>query len=217
MIEATLLYGSKARGDHDRFSDTDLLGISSNGKISKPFDRFGVSFHIYPRGWLVEQARMGALFLFHLVQEAKIIYDPLNIFDEIKSEFRLRESYADQILTGSQVVLSIMSINEIKFNNDIRRRYFWGIRTALMAKGAQLGIPSFSASALERVSKIDGLALHIQTRETASFAECKRLGRMVIECVQSDVGRIESDGHLHENLKSGGGLGWVVAREIEYL
>jgi hypothetical protein len=219
MIEAILLYGSKARGDHDRFSDTDLLGISTKGPILKPFDDFGMSFHIYPKAWLTEQAEAGSLFLLHLVNEAKVVHDPSNSFQRVTSHFSYKDSYSEQILLGNQVVAAILSLPESRFTDKLRRRYFWGLRTALMAESAHLRSPAFSACALESLSKIDGLALHIQTRSDASFAECRRMGRMVLEHTSQYIEGFEIGNHSEvlDRLVSSGGIGAVVAGELDYV
>ena len=181
MIEAVILYGSKARNDHDRFSDTDLLGIASSGSIEKPFDDFGVSFHVYPEEWLVKEARSGAIFLLHIITEAIPIFDPYGKLSKLKKEFNYKDTYRKDGEIGCRIVAATLDLTEREFTPAMRRRYFWGLRTALMADAAERRSPTFSAKSLENSLDLAGLALHIQTRADASLAECQRFGRLVNE------------------------------------
>lgn len=218
MINAVLLYGSKARGDHDRFSDTDLLGILPSGPIKKAFDEFGVSFHLYPQDWLEREALEGSLFLLHLVSEAKVVFDPSLVFDRISSAFSYKPSYLGEIMTGCRVISAILALNEAEFSGRLRRRYFWGLRTALMAEAADQKTPHFSASALEKFSGIQNLSLHIQTRDDASFAECRRFGERVLDRMSQYVGSyslVDRRQNLQELLASGG-VGSAFGAELLY-
>ena len=217
MREGILLYGSKARSDHERFSDTDLLGISSDATISKPFDQFGLSFHVYPKIWMMQEAQNGSLFLLHIVKEAKAIYDPQNILLDLRGEFRFKDSYLSDIELGCRVVSAALGVAEAEFTSRIRRRYFWGLRTALMAEAAQKRSPRFSAGSLEKSSGIEGLASHIQGRSDASFSECREMGERMLKHSSQYVGHFSpADRENLEVLLGRRGVGSVAAGEILY-
>lgn len=218
MIKAVILYGSKARNDHDRFSDTDLLGISGSGQIQKPYDSHGISFHVYPEEWLTNEAQGGSIFLLHIVSEAIAIFDPFDKLSKLRSEFRYRDSYRDEGEIGSRVVSAVLDLDDAEFTSVMRKRYFWGLRTALMADAAERRLPTFSAKSLENASGISGLALHIQTRADASLAECRRFGSQVVErlgmfSIPSSIADRESNLRF---LFDFGGMGTASAAEIIY-
>jgi len=218
MIDAILLYGSRARGDGDQGSDTDLLGVTKFGKIRKPYDQSGVSFHIYPEVWLRSSAAGGSIFLLHLVSEAKVIFDPNFVFSEIRSAFKYKESYVEEIEVGCRVISALRYIKGIEFTNRLRRRYFWGLRTALMAAGAQKRTPCFSGSSLEKMSEILGLEEHIKAREIASFVECKEFAEKVLEYCRAEANFSDFEDR-EENLRAllaKSGMASLVGAEILY-
>lgn len=218
MIKSIILYGSKARGDHDRFSDTDLMGVSDFDDIQKPFDQLGVSLHLYPHSWLQVEAKSGSLFLLHIATEAVPMFDPSNVLDGLRSDFQYRPNYIAEREMGSRVISAAINLEEEAFTSVMRRRYFWGLRTALMADLAEKRTPKFSAQALEKYSGLLGLALHIQTRSDASLPECQRFGSAVLK----HLGTFEmfaSDEDKKNNVRylfGVGGVGTATAAEIIY-
>lgn len=218
MINAILLYGSKARGDHNRFSDTDLLGVSSSGPISKPYDESGLSFHVYPHPWLQAQAAGGSLFLLHIVTEAKVVFDPSSVLDELQTLFKYKDTYQDDVEVGSRVIAALKDVNNEIFTNKLRRRYFWGLRTALMAAGAQQRAPSFSGEALERLSNIAGLEAHIKSRDSATMSECKIFADKALSYL-GFTSRFSNEEDRKENLRAllaKPGMASLVGAEILY-
>ncbi len=218
MIEALILYGSKARQDHDRFSDTDLLGIVNSDRISKPYDDLGVSLHLYPYDWLLNRSKEGALFLLHLTTEAIPIFDPKCLLNDISENFRFKISYKSEIEAGCRIVQAITHLKNEHFDENLRRRYFWGIRTSLIAASAEQRIANFSSRNLEEFSKIDGLSLHIQTRANASLAECQRFGKLLIDYFRlngTNLEPISSDLNIKKLLNIDG-VGNRTARELIY-
>uniref|UniRef100_UPI0025CC24ED hypothetical protein n=1 Tax=Novosphingobium sp. TaxID=1874826 RepID=UPI0025CC24ED len=188
------------------------------GDIKKPFDQLGVSFHVYPKKWLVDEAKIGSLFLLHLVNEAIPVFDPNDVLTMLRETFVYKKSYREIYEIGARVVAAAISVNEIDFSPILRRRYFWGLRTALMAEAAERRCPTFSAKALETSSSIPGLALHIQTRGNASISECQRFGLQLIEMAGlSEV--ITNVNRKNENLQflfEMGGVGTAIAGEVMY-
>ncbi|KXU30238.1 hypothetical protein A0J57_21085 [Sphingobium sp. 22B] len=218
MIKAVILYGSKARSDHDRFSDTDLIGVSNSDEIEKPFDQLGVSLHLYPHEWLTREAKGGSLFLLHIVTEAVAMFDPFDVLSGLRSDFQYRDSYHADAEIGSRIVSAVMELEDREFTPIMRKRYFWGLRTALMADAAEKRLPKFSAKALESASKISGLSLHIQTRTDATLAECRRFGAQVLERLGVFQAPVDNEAR-EENLRflfGLGGVGTATAAEIIY-
>ena len=73
-ISAILLFGSRAREDNGRGSDTDLLLISPPG--TPQHKSIGhLSMFFYPWEKLTNDAREGDLFVCHIVREAKPVFD----------------------------------------------------------------------------------------------------------------------------------------------
>lgn len=218
MIDAVIFYGSRARNDGDPGSDTDLLGVSKEGLIQKTYDDLGVSFHVYPLQWLLAQSEGGALFLLHLTTEATAIFDPDNLLRQIKDRFRFKDSYQTEMEIGARVAIATTNGNSREFRPASRIRYFWGVRTALMAAAADRGVPAFSAKALQDFCQIEGLANHIHTRRTASFQECREIGRRVftkLEGLPADLLSQDASENLRALLRFGG-LGAVTAGSLIY-
>jgi hypothetical protein len=221
VLTAILLYGSKARNDDEHLSDTDLLGVSRGGRIVKSYDNGGLSLHVYPKDWLFEQCSLGSLFMFHISLEAKPVYDPEGVLDEIRGRFVSKQSYTRDVEMGARMMLAASRVTANLFETKFRRRYFWGLRTALMSASAAFARPVFSASGLEKFCEIDGLALHIRMRNTAAIEECRVIGGQVIQFLNAVSGKVIGtfDGDPEENLRTllrFGGLASVTAGEIIY-
>jgi len=207
MIEAIVLYGSKARADGSIDSDTDLLGIARSGKIQKTYDDKGLSFHSYPLQWLIDEAAQGQLFLLHIAIEAVAIFDPMGHLDTVRQSFVYKESYANDVELGLRILYAVAELDESAFHDRIRSRYFWGLRTSLMAWAADERHPAFASESLERLSKIEGLASHIRHRRVASLNECKMFCRKVIEGLAlrgAKIAQESNEENIHQLLESGG-------------
>ena len=217
-IESVLLYGSRARGDEGRHSDVDLLGIVSSDKIVKPFDDNGISFHLYPFSWLMESAENGALFLLHIVNEAVPLSDPKALLDRLKEAFVYKSSYLADKELGCRIIAAVANLPEDRFTGTIRRRYFWGVRPALMAMSADQRSPTFSAESLESRFSLHGLADHIHGRANARPAECRHFGREVFNRAMGQA--LWNDEHSVaanlDFLMGLGGLATATAGEIIY-
>jgi hypothetical protein len=218
MIEAIILYGSRARRDSATGSDADLLGISANGRIEKTYEDQGVSFHVYPLAWMLTQAAKGSLFLLHINLEASAVFDPRSLLENIRKAFQYKESYLEDLEIGARVVMAMTRQAGKEFTPVQRTRYFWGLRTAIMAAAANEGTPVFSGRALEEFAKVDGLADHIHARGSASFGECRDFGRRVVENLTGAPPHILAQ-EPAENLRAllrFGGIAAVTAGSIVY-
>ena len=91
------LFGSAARGDHDPFSDWDLLIVMDDQaalrSLKAHYDKNGWSCTAYTWRRLQDAANQGSLFVQHLKQEAKIIRDPSDQLAALMDKYTTRASY----------------------------------------------------------------------------------------------------------------------------
>lgn len=217
-VSSLLLYGSRARGDEARSSDVDLLGIVTGTSIEKSFDQSGVSLHLYPFEWMVNEARAGSLFMLHIAYEAVPIFDPLGYLDEIREAFVFKASYRADVELGCRIVAAVVALKKGNHTRRMMRRYFWGVRTALMAAAAEERSPLFSATSLEERFTIPGLASHIRDRANATPEDSERYGSAVYQRLMGRPIALDEHG-VEDNLRFIFGLGGVAtatAGEIIY-
>lgn len=172
--EVLILYGSRARGDAGSDADVDLLLATSAARPETPVERMGVSLHRYPGCWLIEQASQGDLFAYHIGHEGVPLQDGDGFLLRLREAFRRRQSYAHD---ARNALLVSRLLTEIDWGTDVylKRRFFWGVRTCLIASTAETGPPVFSAKMLEHRCSLDGLADLLRRRSSASFEECRTL------------------------------------------
>lgn len=168
-ISAILLFGSRARGDNSRGSDTDLLLISPPD-TPKHKSIGHLSMFFYPWEKLISDACNGDLFVCHIVREAKPLFDPLGQLDQLRSQFRLRTSYAREITHARDLGWFLDRHAGVLNSNLVVRRMVWCIRTILIAQLAERGTPAFAPAALAATapSAADLLASRHQRRLDAT-------------------------------------------------
>ena len=76
------------------------------------------------------------MFLFHITTEAVPIFDPNGQLDQIKNNFAFKESYNNEVEIAVRIMAAVESLNEDEFSDKIQTRYFWRLRTAIMAAAA---------------------------------------------------------------------------------
>jgi len=142
-VSAILLFGSRAREDNSRGSDTDLLLVSPPG--TPQHKSIGhLSMFFYPWEKLKADARDGDLFVCHIVREAKPVFDPLSQLDQLRSQFRLRTSYAREITHALDLGRFLDRHAGALNSNVVVRRMVWCVRTILIARLAERGTPVFA-------------------------------------------------------------------------
>jgi hypothetical protein len=142
-VSAILLFGSRAREDNSRGSDTDLLLVSPPG--TPQHKSIGhLSMFFYPWEKLMADARDGDLFVCHIVREAKPVFDPLSQLDQLRSQFKLRTSYAREIAHARDLGWFLDRYPGALNSNVVVRRMVWCIRTILIARFAERGTPVFA-------------------------------------------------------------------------
>lgn len=146
-VSAILLFGSRARADHARGSDTDLLLVApSDTPRHKSIGHLSMFF--YPWAKLLADAENGDLFVCHIVREAKPIFDPADRLAILRQHFRLRSSYAREIgLARDLGWLLDRHAGELPSPLAVKR-IIWCVRTILIARLAERGTPLFAPADL---------------------------------------------------------------------
>lgn len=146
-ISAIMLFGSRARGDNSSGSDTDLLLVGPPG--APRHKSIGhLSMFFYPWEKLASDARDGDLFVCHIVQEAKVVFDPSGQLEKLRALFRLRKSYSLEIERACDLGWFIDRHVNALASQATLRRMVWCIRTILIAQLAERGTPVFAPAAL---------------------------------------------------------------------
>ncbi|WP_026621593.1 putative nucleotidyltransferase (plasmid) [Ensifer sp. WSM1721] len=152
-VTAVFLFGSHARGDQDARSDTDLLMVTTEDA-----PRHSVTGHLstsfYQLLDLRRRARDGDLFVCHIVREGKALYDPEAQLEELRSKFRLRQSYDAEIQQATDLGWFLFHYGAAVANSSlVNRRIAWCVRTILISRSAEIGSPVFSTSGLAEFAK----------------------------------------------------------------
>lgn len=164
-IVCLLLYGSRARGDHDAHSDVDLTAITSNHAPERVTIGRTTTM-AYPLDHALRAARSGGLFAYHLVSEAKVLFETEPVFARIQRAFRFRDDYTPVIRMCSEAGWFLLrhqdrAVNTRKFNLAVA----CCTREMLIARAATERSPVFSA---------DGLAEFVRCSTVASVIRSKR-------------------------------------------
>ena len=146
-----LVYGSFARNDSNKSSDVDLLSISKD-QYSKKIVKNNVNLTVYPYLTLKKMASNGALFIYHLKEESKILYDDKFLFSELFSNsFVLKSCYAEEKFFSKELLKKICKLypdlENFKFANS---KIAWCLRTHFAAIGAELRLPIFSRNEIDK-------------------------------------------------------------------
>lgn len=150
-IAAVLLFGSLARQDNKRGSDTDILLVSEEQK-PRHISVGHLSMFFYPWRKLQDDAREGDLFVCHIVREAKALFDPETRLDQLRSVFRLRESYRREIALATDLGWFLLRYGTDINSALVAKRMIWCARTILIARSAEAGNPIFAPHALSDFS-----------------------------------------------------------------
>ncbi|TBY65761.1 nucleotidyltransferase domain-containing protein [Rhizobium leguminosarum bv. viciae] len=162
-IEAIFLYGSWARGDQGEKSDNDLLMVTDEGRSYHVTDGHH-SMTYYPLAALKEMARQGDLFVYHIVLEAKSVFDPNGILEILRGVFRAKESYRVEISHGGDLGWYLVHHHQSLSPTLVAKRIAWSVRTILIAKSAMLGRPVFAPDTLVSLSTFRETKQLIATR-----------------------------------------------------
>ncbi len=209
-----LLYGSKARGDAHGGSDVDLLLALDGEDLAAPTNTHGVSLHRYPKGWLEQSARSGTLFSYHVAFEGIALEDQGDFLGRLRSLFTTKASYQEELVLGA-LVMKLLLQKDWGPNFAARQRFFWALRTVLIAASTRAGPPRFAADTLERLVGVPGVAALIDTREVAPFENCQRIGlRVLATFALSALGDLSGQA-LRDHLMAKGGIARDSVRVLE--
>ncbi|MFC7514091.1 nucleotidyltransferase domain-containing protein [Herbaspirillum sp. GCM10030257] len=151
-IDTLILYGSCAREDEDAESDIDLFALTT-AEDHNMVVKQKVNLAIYPLKLALNMAENGDLFLLHIVEEGKVIYDSEGHFDKLRSSFSYRSTYRSEIIKASDLGWTLIELAPNSNNHTlINRRMAWCVRTILIAMCAEKRTPRFSASSLAKYS-----------------------------------------------------------------
>lgn len=154
-IAALLLYGSRARGDHDDDSDVDLLAIGASHHGGRPAG----AIPVYPLDHVLRRARSGDLFALHLVAEGRVVFEREPVFVKLQRAFCFRADYGPVIRQASDVGWFLVHhrdevADEVRFN----QRMAWCAHTMIAARAANERRPLFAARALARYAGSDAVS-----------------------------------------------------------
>ena len=153
-IVCLLLYGSRARGDHDAHSDIDLAAITSNNTPERvTIGRTATMAD--PLDHVLRVARSGGLFAYHIVSEAKVVFETEPVFERIQQAFRFRDDYTPVIRMCSEAGWFLLrhherAVNARKFNQAMA----WCTREMLIARAATERLPDLLGRRPRRVRRV---------------------------------------------------------------
>jgi len=167
--DCLILYGSCARGDQKVGSDVDMLAIT-NERQYRMIVKNNVNLACYPKKLIFGIARAGELFALHLVKEGVPIFDPSGLFDQFKQEFRIKNSYQNELSNAIDLGWYLVARHkEIGNKTLVNRRITWCVRTILIAEAATCGNFIFSTKALMEFSKNDNIFELISLKDGQSL------------------------------------------------
>ncbi|WP_298813253.1 nucleotidyltransferase domain-containing protein [uncultured Roseibium sp.] len=170
-ILAAALYGSRARGDQNEVSDTDLLLITDDGQI-KHKSASNLSLSFYPSSDLKNRAQEGDLFLFHVLSEGETLYDPLSLFVELKSIFQFKSSYNSEVNRANEIAWFIVKCSyELLSTPVLPKRIAWCVRTILISLSANRGCPVFSPVKLDQFHQGYNVLNLIRAKDAKSISQ----------------------------------------------
>ncbi|WP_421291811.1 nucleotidyltransferase domain-containing protein [Aeromonas taiwanensis] len=135
-LQCLILFGSHARGDVDKNSDLDLLGID-NTTQHKTISVNKVNLSLYTHDNLIEMAKNGDSFLLHLIKEGKCLFGE-DKFDVIKESFKYKDN--KKYLNDAKAAYYLASkIHDSQYDVPsskwwlANKRISWCVRTILIS------------------------------------------------------------------------------------
>ena len=174
---ALAIFGSAARGDSDIFSDQDLLIVSDNEstlrEMKSSYEAVGWSCTTYTWSRLQHAADQGSLFVQHLKQESRVLWDPSSRLAQILDQYSTNGSYKGVSDGASTLVgnltqhLPLCDVGPM-WTMDV---LFVAFRSLAVANLADNGIYAFSNSEI-----IDGLTIvgRIKNEDKQKMSDLRR-------------------------------------------
>jgi len=165
-ILALALYGSRAREDHSPDSDVDLFSITDDSNY-KMIVESNVNMACYPRNLAASRARGGDLFILHVIQEGKTLFDNAGELERLRAEFSFKNSYEVDIRLASDLAWFLLEMNSLFKNYTlINKRIAWCVRTILIAMSAEARKPVFSSIKLREFSGSEDAYFLIEKKDS---------------------------------------------------
>ena len=112
-ILSIILYGSRARRDHDKFSDLDIciltkerqteaIGLEEIEEVIAPFQPTKITATCYPDSAVDSMVEHGSLFLWHLKLDGEILYGE-DYFASKTKRLKKFENHQDEIIYHSEL------------------------------------------------------------------------------------------------------------------
>ncbi|EME5082797.1 nucleotidyltransferase domain-containing protein [Klebsiella aerogenes] len=163
------IYGSRARGDYSKSSDIDLFAVT-DGNHYKMVVEGVTNMACYPKYLALQRANEGDLFMLHLCEEAKELYQSDFSLSQLKDEFKYKNNYSHEIICASDLAWCLIDFN-FKIRNLvlINKRIAWCVRTILIAKSAEERNPVFSIKNLVEFSGIKEVEKLINLKDCSEF------------------------------------------------
>jgi hypothetical protein len=158
-IDVVVLFGSWARGDQTASSDTDFLMIVSEEGLPRHSRMGDVSLFFYARSDVERRVADGDLFMWHVLFEGRVIYDPAGEIGRLRNGAHLRDTYAAEFQQGAALGWMLARFGRLYPDRALAaRRSAWAVRTMLISRAADAGNPVFGSAALQRVAPIRATA-----------------------------------------------------------
>lgn len=170
-VVGLILFGSRARADHSQRSDFDFLGIAHGGPPAR-ITRGPATMSVYPLAHVLERARAGDLFAWHLVSEGRVLFETEPVFERIKASFRLRPDYCREIGLASDVGWTLVH-HAGRFDDPGRfnKKMAWCTHTMIVARAAAAREPVFSSAGLARFACSDDVGRVIDGKRDAEVSD----------------------------------------------
>jgi hypothetical protein len=184
--DSYLLYGSYARGDYESSSDVDVLCITTSRKLAPQIDG-RVALHIYDIKDLLATARLGGLFILHLIKEAKPIHDPSAYLKQLSAAFRKPDSYISNARRTVGPATALLDVSEALFETAPRpfmHAALFLCRTLVYAEHADRGAFSFSMRDLALKDETASMICSIKD-QSISYSDFRRIRYVVCSKVES--------------------------------
>jgi len=147
-FETAILFGSYAREDFNSDSDIDILLI--HNEFKKPVHSGKYSISIYSKDKLMDFAKIGSLFILHLISEAKHLSGD-NILPELEHSYAHPNfaNFTDQLRLATQLLDVNMSSFNLYRSNLISVQKFI-LRSYLYSRNVKSGFSNFNINTVLR-------------------------------------------------------------------
>ena len=185
--DSYLLYGSYARGDYSSSSDIDVLCITTSRKLAQRIEG-RVTLHNYDIKDLRTMARLGSLFILHLVREAKPIHDPCGYLGELSTAFQTPDSYTYLAHRAVGPASALLDISDSLFETapqPFMDAALFLCRTLVYAEHADRGPFSFSLRELAAQDETASMICKIKA-QPVSYSNFQHVRQVVRSKVRLD-------------------------------